>query len=233
MANGQISHVSFDVWNTLIEPNPEFARHRNAYLARQFNLTVEHVADCYTFVKRELDKITPHLPLARTVHQSYESLLQTLGVNGWYATVVRQTIERIFAEHPPTVMLSAPHLIKQLNERGYKVSIGSNTSLTSGHITMPFCEQNIGQFAFGVFSDIIGFKKPDARFFDHITDQVALVWSNGEQQPVCFTNEILHVGDNYECDFQGSRAIGMQSLHFKPTAGTLYDQVMDYMGEPL
>lgn len=217
-----IAHVSLDVWNTLVRPNPTFATARAHLLSMMFGCTTEQVSKAYTKVKANINYgyMLGALHSAPSTHRAYELLLIAIGADPMKAVMIREMIERLFYEHPPTVVETASDLIAQLNKIGCGVSIGSNSNFISGSIMFPFLKAEIGDFDFGVFSDLIGMQKPSPMFFTHIVGSVNTIFNSIP------AGDILHVGDDHECDEAGPNGIGMQSLLITSDR-PLVDQVLN------
>lgn len=222
-----IAHVSLDVWNTLVRPNPTFAGARSHLLSMMFNVDYELVAKAYTKVKDNINYSSSIHSVkhgAPSTHRAYEMLLHFLDADTTKATMVRQMVDELFINHPPFIVDSAPYLIAQLNRIGCGVSIGSNSNFISGSIMYPFLKRHVGDFDFGVFSDLIGTQKPGKLFFDHVVGSVNALFTNIPAR------EILHVGDDHECDEVGPTLVGMSSLrlmHDRPLAVQVLNHIDD------
>lgn len=198
-----IKHVSFDVWNTIVKPNPEFAQHRTKLIALILNLDVDFVKQAYTKTKRVVDGTAFSTPGV------YRLLFASCGVSvsSGLAREIRETVNELFRKHPPIIVPTNVELMSWLHDEGFTTSIGSNSNFVSGDVMHPFLEQALGhKFEFGVYSDLIGHGKPAPQFFNLIHSRLRAF------RPDARCEEILHVGDNYICDVRGAVQNGMTGL---------------------
>ena len=59
-------------------------------------------------------------------------------------------------------------------------------------------------FSFFLFSDEINHSKPSLHFFKSLTEE--------SENIGIFSNEIIHIGDNYKADIQGAKKSNIKSL---------------------
>jgi putative hydrolase of the HAD superfamily len=217
-----IQHISFDVWNTIVKPNPEFAKYRTKFVAIALTLDEDFVKSAYTSVKSFVDGCAEKSDgAAFTTPEIYTQLFYKLGikVSASLADEIRLTINELFKRYPPVIVDCVPNLFTWLREQGYTISIGSNSNFISGAVMHPFLEAQLGPLLYGVYSDLIVVAKPSIRFFDHVYEGVLL-----HHHDVLDRAHILHVGDNPVCDVQGAHSAGMHGLLINGP-GMLEDQV--------
>lgn len=204
-----IKHVSFDVWNTIVAPNREFAEQRTRLLARALGREAAFVASAYTRVKQEVDAAAEREGIACTTADVYARLFAACGaeLSPARARAIRLDVEQQFHGHPPRIPAAVIELMQRLTERGIATSIASNSNFVSGEVMHPFLAAALQhEFAFGVYSDQIGHAKPSPAFFAQVC--APLLAAN----PSLARDEILHVGDHPVCDVQGARAAGLHAL---------------------
>ncbi len=128
-----IKHVSFDVWNTLITPNPAFAAARTKLLALALNMEPEHVKRCYTKVKAIADGNAEQHGEAFTTDEMYHLLYKSMGltVSPGLHREIRLTVETLFTAYPPSVGTGVRELMSWLAERSITTSIGSNSNFAA------------------------------------------------------------------------------------------------------
>lgn len=202
-------HVSFDVWNTIVKPNPEFALYRTKLLALILNLDVDFVKRAYTTTKRVVDSAAEIDGTAFSTPEVYKLLFAACGVSvsPGLAREIRETVDEVFRKHPPIIVPTNVELMGWLHDEGFTTSIGSNSNFVSGDVMHPFLEEALGhKFQFGVYSDLIGHGKPAPQFFNLIHTRLRNI------RPDALCEEILHVGDNNICDVQGATSHGMSGL---------------------
>ena len=194
------SHISLDVWNTLLEPNPTFSVERTVLLADITQKSIEVCAKEYTKLKREADATEIALPTFVLVNTLLKRLLNTGCVSHDMTYEVMRDINNLFIKYPPylssTIIDELHNIVKQFN---ITLSIGSNSNFISGVHMHPWLESQI-PLKFGVYSDLLGYSKPNPLFFEAIKSQVD-----------CKHTEILHVGDSYTCDIIGATHAGINS----------------------
>lgn len=224
-----ITHVSFDIWNTLIKPNPEFALARTKFIALALNLEEAYVRQAYTHVKRVVDGLAEREGKAYSTEEVYKILFAALGVtvSQRHAREIRQTVDETFNQFPPTVGNGVYELLRWLEQRRITTSIASNSNYISGSVMLPWIEGALNHvFNFALFSDLVMTAKPAPEFFEELYDCVnADRYPTTCHFPVQDPKEILHVGDNEVCDVFGAQRAGMKSL-LVINPDTMAEQVM-------
>ena len=90
-----------------------------------------------------------------------------------------------------------PDVLATLDDLGLRYMLG----LVSNGNSLPQQCGLEGRLAFVVFSEDVGFEKPDERIFE-----IAC------RQADCTPQEWMHVGDSLECDVEGARRVGAVSV---------------------
>lgn len=204
-----IRHLSFDVWQTLIKPNPEFGRARTRFLVAELSLPAETVEAAYRKIKDSADRAAEERGVGMRSHEVYDAFLKELGRTSadWYT--LRAGLERLFRKHPPTVRPTMIHWLRGAQARGYGLSIASNTNFIRGEALHDIVLGTWGvAWDFQVFSDQIGCSKPHDHFWNVVKERAR---AHTGAEP----NQILHIGDNLICD-GGCRQHG---IGFAPVAG--------------
>lgn len=221
-----IKHISFDVWNTLISANPEFAKARTQLLADFTDVDFALAKHEYTNLKHKADNLSEQNGVALPTPVLVRILLGSLLPGEPSDDLVRRYIvamNELFLEHNPAMPKSVIDLIEELTGAGVTVSIGSNSNFISGKVMHPWINQTAGgRFSFGVYSDLVRVGKPSAAFFGHIIDEVRA------RRDGVRINEILHVGDSARCDQWGASEIGMNALLISDPNST-YNDVINYL----
>jgi putative hydrolase of the HAD superfamily len=206
-----IKHVSFDVWNTLIKPNPEFSLNRTKFIAIALNLDVEYVKHAYTKVKAFVDGCAENSDgAAFTTPEVYQLFFKALGVSvsPGLAREIRLTIDHMFIQYPPVLAADATDLMTWLADQQITTSIGSNSNFISGNVMHPFLERVTPRpFLYGVYSDLLVAAKPGSKFFDAVYEQILL-----KHTELLDRANVLHVGDNPVCDVEGAQNADMNGL---------------------
>lgn len=186
-----IKHISFDVWNTLITANPEYAKARTKIISNVAQVSLSEAEACYKTAKKILDK-NAEQGVCEDVIEAWRLLSAWLGLPDSYGDIMRYYAEIEFLHYRPTFN---SELAKELCElsQDFSLSIKSNTNFISGAVLKKACEfEELDCFDFMHFSDEFLLCKPDPLFF-------AKTLLAQDDDDCCF-GEILHVGDNLICD---------------------------------
>jgi putative hydrolase of the HAD superfamily len=233
-AESRIS-VTFDLWETLVIDEPEWDLARRKLRCEGLHLVLSRAG-----IDLRLEE------LLRGYDESAQWLM-TVWKDNHETTTVDQIRYIIRAASRKTEILpDDPLLIRELEDayvrpvltlpphlnsdaiptlhsmQGLVRSLGivSNTGRTPGRILRQLlCQLGICEFfRVTVFSDEVGWRKPDRRIFARAAEMLG-VESSG----------ILHIGDNPEADVWGAKQAGMRALlleyevpeNFKAQAGSL------------
>lgn len=209
-----IKYASFDVWNTLVKANPEYAHQRTLRLSEFSGKSYDECKAAYTEVKTWIDDQTEKTGYAPTTLTSVYVLMQKLNIHA-DPNFVHSVFTTLFEAHPPTFIDGAIDTVKALQHRGIKIVIGSNSNFITGRAMHPFLERNLGVIEFGVYSDLLGVGKPSSKFFEEIWVRSKMARS---------FPEIIHIGDNFVADIKGGTEFGFQTFYVtkdSPIAGVV------------
>lgn len=195
-------NYSFDVWNTLVKSNSEFATARAKYLANITGMAETDVRSVYTQTKTKIDELAEQHGIGCSTTAVVSSLLHNLRIkhgqssnqsSPFHHLTVRGVvagISELFEKHPPVIYDGARHAIEFLLNRDCVVTIGSNSNFISGETMHPYLSKELGLHeAAGVYSDLIEVSKPHPEFFKVVSDL-----------HLTTPDRICHVGDNVICD---------------------------------
>jgi HAD superfamily hydrolase (TIGR01509 family) len=115
-----------------------------------------------------------------------------------------------FFEVPPYLNPDARSVLEDLTEAGKQIGLICNTGLTPGFALREFLESEavLEFFDLLVFSDEMGFRKPDSRIFHFLARKL-------KTEP----SSIVHVGDNLRIDVWGAKNAGFKAIHFASEEG--------------
>lgn len=202
-------HLSFDVWNTLLIPNPKFANHRRKSL-------LPYIGKSEMQYKALKNKYNDPIRNAHAPSPSSFDIWQELCGDVTSASKAKMWSESAFDTYPAFSVEQADRMFDLLNERGITYSILSNTSYVSGFNVSRRLREAYANFQprFEIYSDIFGYAKPHPKVAKEVIDRVGHM-------------DIVHFGDDYECDVVGVNPIeGIQI-----TTDTLVNAVLNRIGD--
>lgn len=198
---------SFDLWNTLIVSNPAFKGEQVRLFADFLQSSPDVLAPQLAYLDKDLDKKAEK----KGVQTNFAERLRLLAIKLACPLPTEDELrlledeqERIFLANLPT--LSEPNvcdLLQHLHEAGKLLFLVSNTGFIAGK-TLQRAMQMLDIDAYWqarLFSDEIGYSKPDKRIFEPLFEFENLL-----------PEEILHIGDNFLTDYYGARKNGLFSF---------------------
>ena len=221
-----IKAVTFDLWNTLIiEKNYTELRvkaFRKALIEEGISRTLEEVLKAHEAATARYNKVWAeehrHLPNEERLNLSLELLGVELPDNV-KASVVREFAEA-FLRDPPELNDGVVKTVRRLSAK-MKLGIISDTGLTPGSVIRRYLSEKglLSYFSATVFSDELGYCKPDVRAF---MKALRLLGT----KPA----EAMHVGDLLRTDVAGAKAAGMKAVWLKVRDGEKVEGVVpDYV----
>ncbi len=213
-----IKHYSFDLWLTLIRSNPDFKKER-----------IKHFKSHYNYVNKSENEINV---IFQTVDKMCNAINQKTGGNicsdEMYLMVLflvnedkieiqnfdliklKKEMELLFFNYPPIPLYEGilSDLIELKNKSKATFSISSNTAFIDGKLLRIVLENSkFSQlFDFQIYSDEIGYSKPNFAFFSKMFSEAQLL--NKQLNKI----EVVHIGDNCIADFHGAEAFGIKAI---------------------
>jgi putative hydrolase of the HAD superfamily len=210
--------MSFDVWNTLILPNPEFGKSRPAVFAKILGVSPEIAKSAYSIVHKQADDVQEQLGVCIQYKQLLwafvEKCSELSGKNicsdaeaagsPYVILELQQAIHDLFVEHPPIVADGISEMFEQLVNHDVEFGIISNTSFILGtwlhrHLIMSLPAFFGRKIKFTLWSDQHGYSKPHQKMFSMA-------------KCMCGDRNMIHVGDNLVTDGKSS-CYGFEFLH--------------------
>lgn len=212
-----ITAITFDFWNTLFKLptdtmgsrqriNRFYKALRDGGFTGQISDVVDAVKDCWEYAN--LCQRTCGREIAPAGHVKFilEKLNFAASGTKWdevyfiYTTAIR--------EFPPQINDDVKETLPLLAEK-YKLAVICNTGATPGAVLREFlASNNIKQyFQLLVFSDEVGWAKPNAEIFRHTLE--------GIQVESC---KAAHIGDDAVTDIAGAKKAGMKAVWLAPRA---------------
>lgn len=191
-----IKHISFDVWNTLITPSKEYGKHRTKAIARHFGVTEEEAKQAYKQCKKFLDNTAELVGFGMSVLNNWKLLEKTLGKSGTDLRMIIAECDDLFEQYQPEFTQELKEELIKLKERGFTLSIKSNTNYISGQVLAKVLFNDLKVFSFQHYSDMCEIAKPHHDFYELTFGEL---YSNQETRSIQL-DEILHIGDNMITD---------------------------------
>jgi len=213
-------HYSFDLWLTLIRPNPSFKQERAKFFFDRFNhrkIPLEKIIGIFS----QVDALCNAINEATGKNMDAEEInLMVIGAMNEYDDSLKEVdpvqlyeeVEALFLAYPPFVYddktIRALDAIYAATGKTGTFSILSNTAFIKGR-TLRKILPGVGLegfFHFELFSDEVGLSKPNQALFRILLNTV--VSDRGEIDPT----DIIHVGDNPIADEKGAKMAGISSF---------------------
>lgn len=188
-------HLSFDVWNTLIEPNLTYSKLRTECISDHFEITPQSAKELYTTTKRFLDKSAEISGICMDTDSCWK-LLKAMAKNDTVdLSIVQAETSALFSQNLPIVNDGIVSGLQHLKEQGFSLGIVSNTNFTKGAQLFSEIFKEWDVFNFALFSDEELFAKPNKKLFDLMLYNASVSYGS-----FLDTKDILHIGDNTICD---------------------------------
>lgn len=212
------SHLSFDLWLTLIKSNPNFKNKRNLLFKDYFevDLSIEKVNEVVRYYDVLCNNINEKTGLNFDTFEIYLLILNALNVDtekleiGKLNEFYKET-EILFMENKPNLIYPKIGLLfEEIIEHEKSISILSNTGFIKGRTLRKLLSyyQLENYLSFQIYSDETGFSKPNNKMFELVLEKIR-VKKNIEKK------EVLHIGDNAVADYGGALKFGFNALLIK------------------
>jgi HAD superfamily hydrolase (TIGR01549 family) len=206
--------VSFDIWGTLLKGNPDFIHERNKLFAECFAQTdLEYVKTIKDEVDILLDAKSENTGIDHNFKDRLVCMIERIGkkpsdFTDVFFTETQQKLNELLLRFlPHLIEPRTAELLKDLRKRKLKIALVSNTGFLHGDI-MRVALKKLGVLKYvdyAVFSNEVGFCKPDSRIFHILTERFK-----------CTPQEIIHIGDSVKADYHGAWKSGIQSVLLDP-----------------
>lgn len=213
----QYKHYSFDLWLTLIKSNPLFKKRRSLYFYEKFNFQQKSLPEveavfrqvdvmCNTINERTGKNIDADEMYLMVISHMNNNLinLHDIDIDALY-----RKMEGLLFNYLPQIYCSnTADVLGKLKEHGATTNILSNTGFIKGSTLRHVLNLlGIGQYIdFQLYSDELGFSKPNPAFFQLMIDQALIL------NPAIELTDIVHTGDNPVADIAGAEAMGLSAV---------------------
>jgi len=205
-----IEAVTFDLWNTLL-----CDRHygdyridllmptlRNEGSPRDRHVVKATYLSAINLLNEAWKKKRRHIPTAELT----EFILSELGAQlpTELKNALVKSFEEVILNDPPPLVTDAAMVLQSLHNR-FKIGLISNAGVTPGRNLQRVLKGHgvLQYFRCTVFSDEVGYHKPHPTIFRKAVEKLQVKAS-----------ETVHVGDLFEADVIGAKAIGMKAVWF-------------------
>lgn len=212
VTHSNIKHYSFDFWNTIAFSNPRFKKERSKYIYKilKHSIEKEHINMVFAQIGVEYNNLMENQSIILSPETLYYKVFQQLNyqeeVN---IEKILGEIENLFLKYPPIIASEFLTFLKFINEENKTISITSNTAFVPGFVIQKFLG-SIGlldNFKFCLFSDSEGLAKPNKSIFNNVFINAKSI------QPNLNLDEILHVGDSLNADYNGAKNAGLEAFN--------------------
>lgn len=217
---------SFDMWNTLIRPNPQYKIERDKFMANYVRelgygiFPVDSINSTFIEVKKEFDMRSQLFGVAPNPLEMWAMIVFRLtgsvkNISQLTIVALYSKIEAIFLENPPIIYnLETLTTLEELKTRDKSLSILSNTFFIKGStINKVLKKANIfNLFDHVCYSDEIGHVKPFPKAFGYLHSSYA------HQK-----GEIVHIGDDKIADYHGAKEYGIGAMLINDGTNTIID----------
>ena len=214
----KIKHISFDFWGTIAQPNSEFYRQRVKYLSEVTGKDDGLVGERIIFYKEQFEFWGKEWLTGIDSQTQTLILLKSLGITDLKKVQrIYEYLLDLFCEFPPKLLIDKT-ILEELKTKVKYISIISNTGFVHSKLIDDWM-MDIGideYFESGIFSDRLGYFKPNPLIYVHLMENFNLQ----------FPNEILHVGNDDSTDGELCRRTGMQ--YFK-VMGNNYTDILKHV----
>lgn len=218
-------HYSFDMWNTLIKPNPNFSKmrthHMHINLLKQGKLVDgEKIDMAFREVGEYHDSYCEMTGKSPDAFDLYAMVLYKLkgnlkSIKSLDIELLYKEIEEIFLQNPPALYdEDTLDVLNELQKRGKTMSILSNTAFIRGD-TLDKVLKMYGiydHFVFTFYSDQFDLSKPNMEFFRKVDYELPYD-----------TEHVIHVGDNELADRIGAQEYGFGHMIINSNSYTIKD----------
>jgi putative hydrolase of the HAD superfamily len=219
--NGNVG-VTFDLWETLIFDRPEKDEERGRMRCQGIRDTLETLGISLNIddVKRGYDQSASQMQNVwdrnREVptFEQIRLILELAGLPNARIPTDTISVQRLVDAYVDPVVKLPPPLgedvvdaLEDVRALDAKIGLISNTGRAPGDALRQMLQEYgvLKYFDVTVFSNEIGFRKPDPRIFKQALTELDVSPSRA-----------VHVGDNPETDFNGARRVGMKALLYEP-----------------
>lgn len=215
--------VSFDIWGTLIDSNPEFKKQRalkiakflKTYRATYNNNSIDELINFvnskFSILKNEYNHLAEELTLGFSTDDVFDKFAIMVDAPSGSGDLFKQINDETFLEHLPIVKDGVIDALNILRLHDVKIILASNTVFVSQKV-MKQALNILGITEYvqhHLSSDTLLVSKPNIKFYYEMYKLVH-----------CPINEAIHVGDNLGTDIVGPKLVGFKTYYVSEVYNT-------------
>jgi FMN phosphatase YigB (HAD superfamily) len=220
MINKNIKTISFDLWNTLIQKNPDYSVARNNFIKIYTKLSLEQIKTNINLIKQDITNTMENFGVTIPNIVMYQMIINKCKIENLSATVLRSKCVELFFEYPPILKDGVYDILELLYNKKYQIFLSSNTLFIEGKWFDEYLKINkiYNFFEYRLYSDELCVAKPNPMFFKTL-----------QEKSFSLKSEIMHVGDNFITDLKGGQDYGFSTILVQPTTNlyNLLTQTLD------
>lgn len=178
----------------------------------EINAPIEKVTEVIRYYDVLCNNINEKTGSNLSTYEIYYLILNALGVdllvNGTekLGEFYNETEVLFFNYKPELIFPNIKHQFEDIVKEGKSINILSNTGFIKGRSLKKLLAhyELTDSISFQIYSDEVGFSKPNNEIFQLVFDQV-------NESRVVKKNEILHIGDNSVADYNGALNFGFEA----------------------
>lgn len=211
----EYDHISFDLWLTLIRSHPEFKLKRNLLFRDFFKVdcSIENIASVISYYDVLCNKINEKTGNNIDTNEIYYLILNQLNIKIYEIDTIKldqfyiETEALFFSYRPQLVYPKINCLFDELKSQDKTMNILSNTAFIKGRTLRKLLAEYgfENHFAFQIYSDEVGFSKPNYKIFQLVYDQI-------NKYKKVTQHKVLHIGDNIIADYNGAKSYGFDAV---------------------
>jgi len=208
----KFSHISFDLWLTLIQSNPAYKQKRNRLMIDYFGIDKDPVLvdDAYNKFDNLFNGINEITGGNLDPYELWLIFLHQLDIDikkisiQYLQAFIDETEKLFFDYHPTLLDDSTPQLFERLVNKGHTLSLLCNTAFTKS----PFLKKLLAHLgidkylSFQLYSDEMGYSKPNIKVYEQLFNEVSKLKTVTKEN-------LLHIGDNPIADLGGATNFGI------------------------
>ena len=204
-----VTHLSFDFWDTLAFSNPKFKYERTKLISKYCGQSFIDIDECFHEIGKKYNLQQQSSNIYIKPIDLLQKAIEKLNTNSVIdINLIYEDILILFQKNKPILNPFCKDFIIKCIVNNIKLSILSNTAFIPGKMIKDYLIAEFGEnvFSFYLFSDETKIAKPNIRAFELCYQNINTVHSK-----MVSKTAIVHIGDNYLNDYEAAKTFGFQS----------------------